>query len=516
MKVLGMPLGLATEEPLTWERFLRGALWNIILVVAAGWLATLLFPPREVWWFGWLYLVPLFIALRRTREVRAAGWLTLLFGLAFFAAALPWISRIFGIAAVGIYLLMALPLVLFGLGYRLLAGGGRWWVTVLLAPALWVAVDWLRCEGWYFQFSWCQLGFGFASARHSGVLYPLTGVYGATFLLVLGNALVTELLTARLSRRARLLATLALAIPVAALCLYLNVPAPMPRMGGEPIRVAFVQGEHGDFDYFRRQTLALRGVRPALVVWPEYAIASYVMEDTRMLGELRDLARTMRATLVVGAKEHVPANHPCDWLRRRSMALVDGGVFANSAVIFGPDGAVIGRYHKRHPIQFFADGVPGRLPHVIPTPIGNLGVGICYDFDYAGTAVRMVHDGAELLVVPTFDAYSWSDNQHVQHARMAQARAEEAGRWVVRPTSSGVSQVFAPSGHAVATIPNGEEAGALARVSLVTGLTPYMRWFYALPYLCLAIAGLWWLARLRDGVRAWRKRRAARRGAPAS
>ncbi|HOS42731.1 MAG TPA: hypothetical protein PK794_03485, partial [Armatimonadota bacterium] len=245
MRVLGMPLGLTAEEPLTGERFVRGAVWNIVLVVAAGWLATLLFPPREVWWFGWLYLVPLFIALRRAREVRAAGWLTLLFGLVFFAAALPWISRIFGMAAVGIYLLMALPLVLFGVGYRLLAGGGRWWATALLAPVLWVAVDWLRGEGWYFQFSWCQLGFAFASARHSGTLYPLVGVYGATFLLVLGNALVAELLTMRLPRGRRFLATLALAIPIAALCLYLNVPAPMPRMTGEPVRVALVQGENG-------------------------------------------------------------------------------------------------------------------------------------------------------------------------------------------------------------------------------------------------------------------------------
>ena len=470
MRVLGMPLGLTAEEPLTGERFVRGAVWNIVLVVAAG-------------------------------------WLTLLFGLVFFAAALPWISRIFGMAAVGIYLLMALPLVLFGVGYRLLAGGGRWWATALLAPVLWVAVDWLRGEGWYFQFSWCQLGFAFASARHSGTLYPLVGVYGATFLLVLGNALVAELLTMRLPRGRRFLATLALAIPIAALCLYLNVPAPMPRMTGEPVRVALVQGENGDLDYFRARTLALRAARPALVVWPEYALASYVLEDARTRGELRDLARTMGATLVVGAKERVPATHPCDWLRRRSMTLVEGEVFANSAIIFAPNGAAIGSYHKRHPIQFFADGVPGRRPHVYPTPAGNLGVGICYDFDYAGTAVRMVHGGAELLVVPTFDAYSWSDTQHVQHARMAQARAEEAGRWVVRPTSSGVSQVFSPSGHAVATIPNGEEAGALARVALASGLTPYMRWFYALPYLCLAIAGLWGILRLREGITAWRRRR---------
>jgi apolipoprotein N-acyltransferase len=189
------------------------------------------------------------------------------------------------------------------------------------------------------------------------------------------------------------------------------------------------------------------------------------------------------------------------------MLLMEGDIYANAALVISPAGQVLGTYHKQHPIQFFSDGVPGRKSPIIPTPLGTLGVGICYDFDYAMTAVRMVHGGAELLVVPTFDATTWGNTQHAQHGRIAQARAAEAGRWVVRVTSSGETMLIGPDGHPTATIPNNAESAIAAVAAPRTGLTPYMRWAFALPYFCLALALLWAIGQVRTGFCAWRARR---------
>jgi len=170
------------------------------------------------------------------------------------------------------------------------------------------------------------------------------------------------------------------------------------------------------------------------------------------------------------------------------MLQAEGNLYYNSALIIGPDGTVVGRYHKRHPIQFFADGVPGPGTPVFPTPAGRLGVAICYDLDFTDTSLGLARSGAEVLVVPTFDAYNWGPTQQLQHARLALARAAEVRRCVVRPTSSGVSQIIAPGGEQVTFLPRGDASLTTGVVGLRGDLTPYVRWVWLLPYVCLALS----------------------------
>ncbi len=262
----------------------------------------------------------------------------------------------------------------------------------------------MRCEGWYFQFSWAQLGFAFVPAPAGGVLYPWIGVYGATLLIVLVNLTFAEIILARRQLAPRL--TLA-ALPVLALAFFLNTPAPLNTPPGT-VRAAMVQNETGGFDELRKSTLALKDEHPMLVEWPEYALIEYPLSDSRRMKELSQLAREMNTTLIFGTKEHLPADTRCDWLRRRNMT-ADGadGLYGNIALVLDPQGNVVGKYRKVHPIQFFADGVPGVEYPVFTTPAARIGVGICYDFDYASTALRLTQNGAEILAVPTFDQNDW-------------------------------------------------------------------------------------------------------------
>jgi apolipoprotein N-acyltransferase len=58
---------------------------------------------------------------------------------------------------------------------------------------------------------------------------------------------------------------------------------------------------------------------------------------------------------------------------------------------------------------------------------------------------------------------------------MARFRAIEAGRFLVRATSNGITAVIAPDGQVAATIPQFQPGILKAKVQPRTGLTPYAR-----------------------------------------
>lgn len=82
------------------------------------------------------------------------------------------------------------------------------------------------------------------------------------------------------------------------------------------------------------------------------------------------------------------------------------GVVYNSAALLGPDGEMWGCYRKTHlfPTERLSGGgwsTPGQEPVVVETPLGNIGLTICYDGDfpelYRCEAIR----GAEVIVRPS-------------------------------------------------------------------------------------------------------------------
>ncbi|MHB0938261.1 MAG: apolipoprotein N-acyltransferase [Armatimonadota bacterium] len=477
---------------------------NIALAVLSGVLTGLAFPPFELWPLAWVALVPLLVALRRTTQWRFAGYLALLFGMSLCAVSLHWMTAIFGPLAVGVFFLASLPWLLFGLAYRTLCDRSQPWSVLLMTPVLWLAVDWIRCDGWYFEFSWLQLGFTVVPGEGGAhpVLYPLIGVYGVTFLIVLVNAALAIVLTKRDWRIPALAAGI---IGIVLVVAGVRQHAPdYDLLHPKSYQGMIVQDESSNFDDLLRITRAELTPETRLVVWPEYAQAAYPLENKLIMKDLTDAARETHATFVFGSQEHAPKGTPCDWLRRRGMP----DLYYNTAFVLSPQGEILGKYYKTHPIQFFADGVPGRSFHTIPSPVGRLGVAICYDFDYASTALTLVRNGAEVLVVPTMDATSWGETQHRQHTRMAQARTAEVGRYTLRATSSGISQILTPTGRPLASIPFGESKAAVANFTPMTTLTPYVRFTWLLPYLCLAAALCWALWVAVAAVRGRRKKAA--------
>ncbi len=83
---------------------------------------------------------------------------------------------------------------------------------------------------------------------------------------------------------------------------------------------------------------------------------------------------------------------------------------APASLVYGPDGTRLGRYDKIHLFDVnvpdaaeshreSAGMVPGRGLGIIDTPVGRLGVGVCYDLRFPELFRRLIDGGAQLLVV---------------------------------------------------------------------------------------------------------------------
>lgn len=116
----------------------------------------------------------------------------------------------------------------------------------------------------------------------------------------------------------------------------------------------------------------------------------------------------------------------------------------NTSVLISPDGAVLATYRKIHLFDVAVPGgvtfresetvVPGEAPVVADTPLGRLGLSICYDLRFGELYRRLAAAGATLLTVPSaFTLATGKDHWHP----LLRARAIETQCWVVAPAQVG-------------------------------------------------------------------------------
>ncbi|HET9213174.1 MAG TPA: nitrilase-related carbon-nitrogen hydrolase [Gaiellaceae bacterium] len=173
-------------------------------------------------------------------------------------------------------------------------------------------------------------------------------------------------------------------------------------MTPQTVRVACAQVAPlvGDLDGNRRLTReAVRDAVAAgarLVVLPELSTSGYVFESAE---EARACAEPVDGPALRGWAEEAA----------RGEAVVVGGfcelgpdgVLFNSAAVVDGSG-VLAVYRKIHlwdrELLFFEPG--GEPAPVVETPLGRVGVGVCYDLNFPESARGLALAGADLLALP--------------------------------------------------------------------------------------------------------------------
>ncbi len=339
-------------------------------------------------------------------------------------------------------------------------------------------------------------------------------------LMLLGaNLAIGEPLLARIEHRPvrrRVIAGGALGVFAALVFAAVRIPSVDARVAAsEPVSVGVVQGNMGLIQKREdpaeglrrhiRKTEELRKAGAELVVWSESSVTFPVHED--MAGSM------MKAR--VGQHLKVPA--------------IFGGVlyrvdpdrerWFNVALSTNASGDVTARYDKEYLLQFgehlpFGDTFPilyqwspnsGKFtPGTKLDPLRidvngvthKVGVLICYeDIIPSFTNALVGATRPELLVNITNDAWFGDTTEPWEHVALAQLRAVEHRRYLVRSTNSGVSAIIDPVGRTVATTGVHDVQGS--SFPTADSLRETVRWMKGSSTVYETLGDVpWWLATL--------------------
>lgn len=465
------------------------------------------FPKNGQAWLAPFGAAALFWAWQRLSWKRAffTGWFA---GTIFFAINYSWFTYTVGsyvgslafavvlIPALVEALAWALSAVCFAVALRLCPA----WLAPVAAAAAFTVFEWLRSIG-PVAVPFAQIGYSQTSTP-LGIFAAYIGCFGVTFVvMLLGGYLALAVRT----RRARALATCAVIVGIAWAACYAAWPA---RHTVVPtLRVAAVQGNIPQslkandvqlgVDRYTAMTKRLAPLHPALVIWPEtviltnlnfsdrYWALSQLAPDERsdieaqkayaakLRAQFAALAKSLNTTLVVGSQDL----HNGD----------EGLKIYNALYTFAPTGALMNVYDKRQLVPF-AESLPapaifGHLPSA--NLIGRFGHGrvnavipaggmlfaplICWESAFADLVHAQLQGGAQVLIVPTDDAWFGDSSGTYQHAQIAQMRAIESGEWVVQAASTGISGIISPDGRWVESLQLDKQGVVVGNVGLPPG-----------------------------------------------
>ena len=184
-------------------------------------------------------------------------------------------------------------------------------------------------------------------------------------------------------------------------------------------------------------------------------------DSARAAGKLRTEAEDETlAACCEAAREHGI------WVHLGSLAvLASGGKVANRAFVIDREGVVRARYDKLHLFDVdLPTGESWRESNVYSagdgavvvngTPVGKLGLTICYDLRFPGLFARLAEAGADVIAVPAaFTVPTGKAHWHV----LQRARAIEAGVFIVAAAQVGHHEDGRDTfGHSLVVDPWGE------------------------------------------------------------
>ena len=213
---------------------------------------------------------------------------------------------------------------------------------------------------------------------------------------------------------------------------------------------------------------------PDAVLWPENAIDVDPFHDAGVRGQIESLSAALKAPILVGGIFDGPtldtaynagvvwdATGPGERYVKRKVV-----PYGEYVPFRGALGGIVPRFDRDIP----RDMVPGKEEGALR--IGDFTVGdtICWDIAYDGIVRETVQSGAQMLVVQTSNASFTNTSQPAQQWNISRLRAIETGRWVLVPSTNGISGIADASGHAVARARLHEPATLSAKVPLAEGL----------------------------------------------
>jgi apolipoprotein N-acyltransferase len=497
---------------------------SISAAMLSGVLLYLAFPAYDLHFFAWIGLVPLLLAIY-WKKPWEAFLLCVLAGFVFSLGMTPikFISTASIPAGMLACLYVSVYYGLFGLLLSILLR--RTGLPILIAGPIWVVFEYARANFFFLAFSGGLLG----HTQYLNIpliqLASFTGVYGISFVIVLVNAAVADLIVYCINRRKQgeslnlknppfLRGTIVLAIIL--LLWGIGYISLLPAPSGKFLSVAVVQGnipQEIKWDRrYREQILSkyenlteeAAKSNPQLIVWPEASTPGFILIDSALMQRMIPMIKRFSTYMLVGSAEYpkFATRLPKDKKTRSG----------NTAIFFSPEGKVLGQYVKIRLVPFGE-----YIPHeeVIPWPdfivskkgtnfhlFGNeltlfgidgthFGTLICWEILFPDLTRAFVKKGANFLVNLSNEAWFGKSPVPYQILCISVFRAVENRVNVIRSTNTGISGFIDPYGRVTGRVTNGGEdisvEGTLTKNILLSPPgTFYTRYGDVFSYGCVA------------------------------
>lgn len=514
-------------------------------------LAWLSYHPANLWFLAWVSYAPMFRYILSAVEpdkdriniinkipvLRRMGFKLHIFaaGYLFFFLSSSWVRHV---TWAGLFIMagmLALYWLVFALVMRAILRRGISLWAVLIAPCLWVSLEYIRAFlitgfPWFFaghtQYSWLALI----------QMADITGVYGISFIVIMVNMAIALALREYSGQAiyrwktglTRIYPLLTPIVILAAVLTYGYIR--LERIATEPgPNIGIVQGNieqslkinpPDPYDLYEKhlklsRKLAASQPTPDLIVWAEtmfpYVCSMSIGDEwlPQNMDTLKEPAMLCGIPHLIGAVSFEMTDTPKDFR------------IYNSAYYINENGGITGRYDKIHLVPV-SEYVPwrkalpwldtlilslseleevremssGRNKELFRIGKWRFGVLICYESIFPEQTRDIVERGGDFILNLSNDGWFRNSAELEQILAISAFRAVESRRTVIRATNTGISAVIQPSGQIeILKDDKGnykEIAGAWTKqIPVASGRTFYESWGDYFAVLCLIIPFIW-------------------------
>lgn len=488
---------------------------SLLAAVTGGALLSAAFPPLGLDLLAWVAFIPFLWAIERARTPVEAALHGAVFGAAFFFLDVRWIygtltthGHISAIPAVSLLVGMVLVLSLAPAAFAWLTAvfARAGWRPAFTAAFTWTVIEYVRATV-LGGFPWDLTGYAAADRLILAQVADVTGIYGLSFLIVLVNAALWEVLEHWSARdRPPWGLVIAAALALVAVIGYgsARLAAFPADTGGGSFRVGVLQANipqeikwdeetrDSTFQAYEKLAEAAAGEGAGLLVWPETSVP--VLFGPTSAGWKRPgvISERLKTPMLVGAPSEIVEDGRSRYYN--SAFLVDGRSLRY-------------RYDKIHLVPFgeymplswllpIGPGIAAREEDYTPGEIMTVMhvdgcpafcVLICYEAIFPELSRLAVANGARVLVNITNDGWFGETAAPYQHFRMARMRSIENRVPLIRCANTGISAAFDAAGRIVRTLPLNTAGFFVVDVPRrPNGKSVYSRWGDLFAWACVA------------------------------
>ncbi|MBS0289227.1 MAG: apolipoprotein N-acyltransferase [Proteobacteria bacterium] len=392
--------------------------------------------------------------------------------------------------------------------------------SLIIYPALWTIFEILR--GWVFTgFPWLFVGYSQMGSQLR-MFAPIGGVFLVSWVTVLISSILYAIITYYYEHKSntKLRNSLFASMIIIWVGAFGASQIKWTKITDQTLNIALVQGNiaqlmRWDPIYVASiihtyQELTQRVLNADLIVWPEGAIPVPLPLSQPLFKEMGALGVANHFALISGVPSQLK-----DKIHYYNSLIAVGQAGSNGCETYDQPGCI---YYKEHlvpfgeyvpldkilrgliaffnlPMSSFVSGPDNQSPLLA---LGyRFAPAICYEIAYP-FYVQKLSQNADFILTVSNDTWFGTSIGPAQHLQIAQFRALETGKYVIRATNTGFTAIIEPDGK-LQTIARAFEANILrGHVSPSTGDTFWIRfgyWPLALA-LCLAmLSGYLWQTR---------------------